>query len=79
MALPFFFLTNNYSKELIDTCGKIYDIIDARTADVFPDCVNFINIEGVSEYFIKKGDWEFKYEDFLKLDRQRLKLDFIGL
>ena len=62
MALPFFFLTNNYSKELIDTCGKIYDIIDARTADVFPDCVNFINIEGVSEYFIKKGDWEFKYD-----------------
>ena len=62
MALPFFFLTNNYANELIDTCGKIYDIIDVRTADAFPDCVNFINIEGVSEYFIKKGDWEFKYD-----------------
>ena len=61
MALPFFFLTNHYTNQLIDTCGKLYKIHGEGINATFPDCVNFINIEGVSEYFIKKGDWEFKY------------------
>ena len=61
IALPSFFLTNYYTNHLIDICGKIYDIEGNNIAKTFPDCVNFINIEGVSEYFIKKGDWEFKY------------------
>ena len=60
-ALPSFFLTNHYTNQLIDTCGKLYSIIRDNISETFPDCVNFINIEGVSEYFIKNGDWEFKY------------------
>ena len=60
-ALPSFFLTNHYTNQLIDTCGKLYSINGDNISETFPDCVNFINIEGVSEYFIKNGDWEFKY------------------
>ena len=61
IALPSFFLTNYYTNQLIDTCGKIYDKKGNSITQSFPDCVNFINLEGVSEYAIKKGDWEFKY------------------
>jgi len=61
MALPSFFLTNHYTNQLIDTCGKLYSINGENINETFPDCINFINIKGVSEYFIKKGDWEFKY------------------
>ena len=61
MALPFFFLTNYYTNQLIDTCGKLYKIHGDGITKTFSDCVNFINIQGVSEYFIKNGDWEFKY------------------
>ena len=61
IALPSFFLTNYYTNQLIDICGKIYNEEGNNIAQSFPDCVNFINIEGVSEYFITKGDWEFKY------------------
>ena len=61
MALPFFFLTNHYTNQLIDTCGKIYSIHGENITETFPDCVNFINIKGVSEYFIQNGDWEFKF------------------
>ena len=61
IALPSFFLTNHYTNQLINTCAKIYQQEGENISDTFSDCVNFINIQGVSEYFIKKGDWEFKY------------------
>ena len=61
MAIPSFVLTNHYTNQLIDTCGKLYSIEKEKINDTFPDCVNFINIKGVSEYSIKNGDWEFKY------------------
>ena len=38
MALPFFFLTNNYSKELIDTCGKISSKYLYRSAALLRTC-----------------------------------------
>ena len=62
MAIPSFFLNNHYTNQLIDTCSKIYAIKGENISSDFPDCIDFINIKGVSEYFIKEGDWEFKYD-----------------
>ena len=61
MALPSFLLTNYYTNQLIDTCGKIYEKENQAITESFPDCINFINIKNVSEYLIEKGDWEFKF------------------
>ena len=78
IALPSFFLTNYYTNQLIDTCGKIYDIEGSDISDIFPDCVNFINIEGVSEYFIEKGDWEFKYNGLNLKHFRKVYLKAVG-
>ena len=56
MAIPSFFLNNHYTNQLIDTCSKIYAIKGENISSDFPDCIDFINIKGVSEYFIKEGD-----------------------
>ena len=61
MALPSFLLTNYYTNQLIDTCGKIYEKENQAITESFPDCINFINTKNVSEYLIEKGDWEFKF------------------
>ena len=59
MALPSFFLTNYYTNGLTDICYKIYQIENEKINITFPDCINFIHINGISESFIK--NWELKY------------------
>ena len=61
MALPSFFLTSYYTDGLTDICYKIYQIENEKINITFPDCINFININGISEYFIKDTNWELKY------------------
>ena len=62
LAFPSFYFTNYYTNQLIDICEKIYDIEGPTIYDSLPDCINFINIEGLSKFFIKKANWEFKYD-----------------
>ena len=61
MALPSFILTNNYTNQLTDICYQIYKIEKEKINITFPDCINFINVKGLSEIFIKDSDWVFKY------------------
>ena len=61
MGLPSFILTRYYTNQLTDMCFQIYLKEKERISVTFPDCVNFINVYGVSEIFIKDTDWEFKY------------------
>ena len=61
MALPSFILTNNFTNQLIDICYKIYQIEKENINITFPECRDFINLNGISEIFIKDTDWEFKY------------------
>ena len=61
MGLPSFLLTNNYTNHLTDICYQIYQIEKDKTNTSFPDCDNFININGISEIFIKDTNWELKY------------------
>ena len=61
MALPSFILTNNYTSQLTDICYQIYKIEKEKINITFPDCINFINVKGLSEIFIKDTNWEFRY------------------
>ena len=61
MALPSFLLTNNYSKQLNDICNKLYDIEKEKINETYPECLEFINIKGMDESFIKDNDWVLRY------------------
>ena len=61
MAIPSFLFTKNFTNQLIDICNKIYQIEKVNINITFPDCINFINVNGISEIFVKDTDWEFKY------------------
>ena len=61
LAFPSFLLNNFYTNELTDICIQIYQKEKENISETFPDCVNFINIDGISEIFIKDINWEFKY------------------
>ena len=61
MALPSFLLANKYTNELSDICNEIYLYEKEKINITFPDCINFINVKGISEIFIKDEDWESKF------------------
>ena len=61
MSVPSFLLTEYYTSEMSSKCGEIYEISGNDINESFKECINFINVEGISEYFINKGDWEFRY------------------
>ena len=53
ICLPTLYLTKIYTDELIDICFKIYNKNGNKIIDNFPECINFIGVKGISEYFIK--------------------------
>ena len=53
ICLPTIYLTRNYTNELIDICMKIYEKDGINISNNFPECINFIGVEGISEFFIK--------------------------
>lgn len=53
ICLPTLYLTKIYTDELKDICFKIYNKNGNKTIDNFPECINFIGVKGISEYFIK--------------------------
>ena len=62
MALPAFFLTSNYTSQITDACQKIYNQAGLNLSDIYKDCLNFINVEGVEyDYTLDSNDWEFRY------------------
>ena len=62
MALPAFLLTSNYTNEITDVCQMIYDYVGVNIKEIFPGCLNFVKVEGVSyENTLDVGDWEFRY------------------
>ena len=61
MALPTFLISNNYTNELSNICYEIYSYEKEKINITFPDCINFINVKGVSEIFIKDTDWESRF------------------
>ena len=62
MALPAFLLTSNYTNEITNECQKIYNHIGTQINDIFPGCLNFVEVEGVSyENTLDASDWEFRY------------------
>ena len=52
IGIPTFILTNIYTEELNKVCYKIYEIEKENINQTFPECINFINVKGISEYFI---------------------------
>ena len=54
MALPFFFLTNHYTNQLIDTCGKLYKIHGEGINATFPDCVKEGTPEEIKNEYCRK-------------------------
>ena len=54
ICLPTLYLSKIYIDELIDICLKIYNKNGNKINDSYPECINFIGVKGISEYF-KKG------------------------
>ena len=52
ICLPTLYLTKIYTDELIDICIKIYNKNGNKIIEKFPECINFIGVKGISEYFI---------------------------
>ena len=61
IALPSFLIASNYTNELSDICYEIYAYEKEKINSTFPDCINFINVKGISEIFIKDTDWESRF------------------
>ena len=61
IALPSLILNNIYTKELTEICYQIYKKEKRAINVTFPDCINFINVDEISDIFIKDTDWEFKF------------------
>ena len=61
MALPCFLLTENYTMETSDLCSNIYNNLGTNITEYFNECINFISVDGISEYLINGMDWEFRY------------------
>ena len=59
--LPTFILTNYYTSELIDICRKIYENEGNNININYPECSNFIGIEGISKYFINGSGWALRF------------------
>ena len=53
ICLPTLYLTKIYTDELKDICLKIYIKNGKKIIDIYPECINFIGVKGISEYFIK--------------------------
>jgi hypothetical protein len=61
MGLPTILITNLFSNELSKVCYQIYEMKKEKINETFPDCINFINVKGISEFFINGEDWMLKY------------------
>lgn len=61
MGLPTIIITNHFSNELSKVCYQIYEMEKEKINETFPDCVNYINAKGISEFFINGEDWMLKF------------------
>ena len=61
MSFPTIIITNHFSNELNKVCYQIYEIQKEKINETFPDCINYINVKGISEFFINGEDWMLKY------------------
>ena len=57
MALPSFLFANNYTIQLTDICYQIYKNEKEKINITFPDCINFINVNGLYKYLLKILIW----------------------
>ena len=68
ISLPTVILTNKYTTELMDLCIEIYKEQGSYITTNFPECENFIGIEGISKYFINGSGWALKYSGMNMMD-----------
>ena len=61
ISIPSFILNNYYTNELIDICKKLYENEGNTTISIYPECINFIGIEGISKYFINGSGWALRF------------------
>ena len=61
MGLPTIIITNHFSNELSEVCYQLYEKKKEKLNETFPDCINYINVKGISEFFINGEDWMLKY------------------
>ena len=72
IALPSLILNNIYTKELTEICYQIYKKEKGAINVTFPDCINFINADEISDIFIKDTDWEFKVNSMNLKDYRKI-------
>ena len=47
ICLPTFIITNNYTEQIMKMCIKLYEIENSNINNAFPECINFIGVEGI--------------------------------
>ena len=78
ISLPTFIITNHYTNQLMDICSKLYEKEVNNINNTYPECINFIGVEGISKYFINGSGWALRFNG-INLKQYRVLHDqFIG-
>jgi len=61
ICLPTFIITNNYTEQIMKVCIKLYENENNNINNTFPECINFIGVEGISKFFIHGSGWALRF------------------
>ena len=61
MALPTFYLTYDYTKQLHHTCEKIYELEKDKINETFSECVYFLNLDDMNDITIYNNDFMLSF------------------
>ena len=60
VSIPSIIFTNYYTNQLIEECNKL-SLEEEINNSSYPECINFIKIEGKSKYSFNDSDWALRY------------------
>ena len=78
ICLPTFIITNNYTEQIMKMCIKLYEIENSNINNAFPECINFIGVEGISKFFIHGSGWALRFNGINLKQYRTLHSKLIG-
>lgn len=59
-------------------CIKLYEIENSNINNAFPECINFIGVEGISKFFIHGSGWALRFNGINLKQYRTLHSKLIG-
>ena len=78
ICLPTFIITNNYTDQIMKMCIKLYEIENNNINNTFPECINFIGVEGISKIYIQGSGWALRFNGINLKQYRTLHSKLIG-